>query len=181
MLMILLIFFIIIISPQAVVSETQQDNMEKLTEALDEVKKVSQKEGIGDVVEIEQKGNTAKITMKSGILFDSGSSELSPAGQEDLKILLESLKSLSHTHSFHIQGHTDSIPIKNHRYQSNWHLSTDRALVILDQFISLGFEPKSLSAQGFAEYRPLVPNTDEAGKDLPENRAKNRRVEIRIK
>jgi hypothetical protein len=37
-----------------------------------------------------------------------------------------------------------------------------------------GFDPSGLSAEGMSEYHPRVPN------DSPENRAINRRVEIKI-
>lgn len=181
MLMILLIFFIILVSPQAVVSESQQENMNKLTESLDSLKEVSKKEGVSDLIEVEQQGNTAKITMKSSLIFDSGSADLSPASMANLEPLIRSLKSLTGSHSFLIQGHTDSIPINRGIYKSNWHLSTARALTILDEFIRQGFDQTKLSAQGFGEFRPLLANQDSMGRDLPNNRAKNRRVEIYIK
>ncbi len=181
MLMILLIFFIILVSPQAVVSQSQQENMNKLTESLDSLKEISKKEGVSDLIEIEQLGNTGKITMKNSLLFESGSAELNPNSKANIETLIKSLKSLTESHSFRIQGHTDSIPINKGQYKSNWHLSTARALTILDEFIRQGFDQKKLSAQGFGEFRPLLDNQDKTGRDLPNNRAKNRRVEIYIK
>ncbi|MEJ2168609.1 MAG: flagellar motor protein MotB [Desulfobacterales bacterium] len=72
-----------------------------------------------------------------------------------------------------VEGHTDNVPIKTARYPSNWELSTARAVTVLRYFIeTYGISSKRLSAEGFAEYHPMVPN------DSVENRAKNRRVEI---
>jgi len=181
MVTILLIFFIIMISPQAVVSESQKKNMEKLKESLQELVKNSKEKGLEDMVGVEQNGNTARITLKNSLLFDSGSADISDDKRKNLQVIIMSLKSISTSHTFRIQGYTDSVPITSNHYKSNWHLSTDRALSILDVFIENGFEQKNLSAQGFASFRPLVAERDTEGHDLPNNRALNRRVEIHIK
>lgn len=72
-----------------------------------------------------------------------------------------------------IEGHTDNIPIHNQRFDSNWELSTARASDLIKLFIlHYQFDAGRLSAAGFAEYHPVAPN------DTPENRARNRRVDI---
>ena len=72
-----------------------------------------------------------------------------------------------------IEGHTDNLPIKTERFPSNWELSTTRSVNVLRYFRKTHNIPaERLSAAGFAEYRPLVPNDSEA------HRAQNRRVEI---
>ena len=178
----LMVFFIIMVSPQAVVSEKQQDNMKKLTETVEHVKETIKSEHIEDYVKVEQNGNTAKITMKDRILFEVGQASLDAESQNKFQPIMESLFALNNTHEFSIQGHTDALPIRaGSPFKSNWHLSTERALSVLDIFIHRGFNQSKLSAQGFGEYRPLLPNQELSGKDLPENRAKNRRVEIYIK
>jgi len=73
-----------------------------------------------------------------------------------------------------IEGHTDDLPIHNSVFPSNWELSSARAISVLRYFIQKGIEPQRLAAVGYGEYHPLVPNTS------PENRARNRRVEIYI-
>jgi chemotaxis protein MotB len=72
-----------------------------------------------------------------------------------------------------VEGHTDDTPIQSSSYPSNWELSTARAGSVVRYFIEEGKLPASkFMAVGFAETRPLVPN------DTPENRSKNRRVNI---
>jgi len=72
-----------------------------------------------------------------------------------------------------IEGHTDDLPIKTAQFPSNWELSTARAVKVLRYFVETGgIANRRLSAAGFGEYQPLVPN------DSPEHRAQNRRVEI---
>jgi len=178
----LLVFFIIMISPQSVVSKQQQQNMEKLTESLEKVKETVKKENLEDSVQIEQKGNRAKITMKDKILFSVGQGHLDPENEKKLLPIVNSLFGIKDSHEISIQGHTDSLPVRaGSAFKSNWHLSTERALSILDLFIARGFDQTKLSAQGYGEFRPMAPNGGGPGKDLPENRAKNRRVEIYIK
>jgi chemotaxis protein MotB len=72
-----------------------------------------------------------------------------------------------------IEGHTDDVPIRTARYGSNWELSTARASAVVAFLIAAGrIEPARLSAAGYGEFHPRVPN-DSAG-----NRARNRRVDI---
>lgn len=73
-----------------------------------------------------------------------------------------------------VEGHTDDVPIRNSKFASNWELSTGRATNVVRYFIeNAGVSPERLSAAGYAEFKPRYPHS-------PENRAKNRRVEIII-
>ena len=74
-----------------------------------------------------------------------------------------------------IEGHTDDVPIKTSRYESNWELSTARASAVVEYLVrTTGLAPERLSAAGYGEFHPRVPN------DTPENRAANRRIDIVI-
>jgi chemotaxis protein MotB len=72
-----------------------------------------------------------------------------------------------------VQGHTDNVAIRTAQFPSNWELSSIRAVMVVRALVELyGVPPQNLSAVGYADSRPVVENT------TPENRAKNRRVEI---
>lgn len=72
-----------------------------------------------------------------------------------------------------IEGHSDDLPIKTAQFPSNWELSTARAVNVLRFFLDTGrISSRRLSAVGFGEFQPMVPN------DSTEHRAQNRRVEI---
>jgi chemotaxis protein MotB len=72
-----------------------------------------------------------------------------------------------------VEGHTDNVPIHTNRFPSNWELSIARAVSVVKYFVDVGnINPQRLSAVGYGESRPLVPNSSAA------NLAKNRRVEI---
>src|SRR5204862_7678676 len=73
-----------------------------------------------------------------------------------------------------VAGHTDHTPSKSGRFRSNWDLSTARAVEVLNYMISSGMEAKRVSAAGYADQSPVASN------DSPENKAKNRRIEITL-
>jgi chemotaxis protein MotB len=93
-------------------------------------------------------------------------------GQKALTKVAQVLNGVS-DRAFLVAGHTDNVPIKTARYPSNWELSTERAVNVVQLLIKKGgMSPKVLSAAGYSEHDPVVPNTDE------KNRAQNRRIEI---
>jgi chemotaxis protein MotB len=75
-----------------------------------------------------------------------------------------------------VAGYTDDRPISSDRYRSNWDLSAARAVSVVHQLVLNREVPaERVIAAGRAETHPLVPN------DTPENRARNRRVELAIR
>jgi chemotaxis protein MotB len=62
---------------------------------------------------------------EKGLFFDSGSSKLSPRGDELLRLLAGQLKLLPN--KLLIEGHTDAKPYSSDTGYTNWELSADRA------------------------------------------------------
>ena len=74
-----------------------------------------------------------------------------------------------------VSGHTDNSPISTARFRSNWDLSSARAVSVVHFLITwTAVSPSRITAQGFADSRPLVKN------DTPDYQSRNRRVEISI-
>jgi len=74
-----------------------------------------------------------------------------------------------------VAGHSDNIPISTGRFRSNWELSSARAVTVLHSMLrNKDIVEDRVVVEGFADTRPLVDN------DSPQNRAKNRRVELII-
>jgi chemotaxis protein MotB len=73
-----------------------------------------------------------------------------------------------------VEGHSDSVPISNGKYESNWELSSARAGAVVRFLVDKGIEPHRLAAIGRADNIPLVIGDDEAA------RAANRRVTILV-
>lgn len=108
------------------------------------------------------------------ILFDSGQTEIRPAGLEVLKRVVEILITVTDK-VIRVEGHTDSIPIAGSlakRYPTNWELSAARALNVTRYLEKEGIDPRLLSAVAFGEHQPVAEN------DTAEGRAKNRRIAI---
>ncbi len=110
------------------------------------------------------------VQLQSAVLFDSGKVELKEEGQAALSELAEVLK--DEGRDFLVAGHTDNVPIKTARFKSNWELSTQRAVVVLNFLVEQGFPQKHLAAAGYGEVDPTASNETEDG------RAENRRIEI---
>jgi chemotaxis protein MotB len=72
-----------------------------------------------------------------------------------------------------IEGHSDDQPIHTAQFQSNWELSTARAMAVLLLLVDdSGFDPHRISVVGYGQYRPLADNT------TPDGRRINRRVDM---
>ena len=113
----------------------------------------------------------AVLRLSDTVLFDLGKADLLQGAIPFLHKIGAMIRQTSC--EVHIEGHTDDLPIRTTRFPSNWELSTARAVNCLRFFVEKeNISPHRVSAVGFGEFHPLVVNDD------PENRAKNRRVEI---
>lgn len=124
----------------------------------------------GDV-EFKKLERGMSIILRDDLLFQSGEAAVSPGGISVLNTISASFKDFDG--EVMVEGHTDNMPIRTDDFPSNWELSTTRAVTVLRQFSeNLGIDPAKLSAVGYADTRPIVPN------ESPENQRINRRVEI---
>jgi len=118
-------------------------------------------------------GNHAlEIELSAGVLFELGSDRLSAAARSLLAPLVDVLAE-SDNHVA-VEGHTDSAPISNDRFQSNWALSSLRAVAVVNALVEQGIEPRRLFAAGYGEHRPVADNSSAEG------RGQNRRVVLRV-
>lgn len=138
-------------------------------ESLKEFDEMIRDAGLEEQMEISVTAEGTRISLESGVLFPSGDSRLTSQGRRVLDEIEKIIRSSDAP--LRIEGHTDDVPIHTEIHPSNWELSTARAVNVLRYFIEeRDIPPEKLSAEGFADTRPRVPN------DSPENRAKNRRV-----
>lgn len=122
-------------------------------------------------VEMNERGLI--IHVLESALFQSGQAEMQPQARALLDNISAEIRNLPN--QIRVEGHTDSIPINSLKYPSNWELAAARATAVVRYFVDKhDFSPERISALGFGEFRPLVSN------DTPENRARNRRVDIVI-
>jgi chemotaxis protein MotB len=111
------------------------------------------------------------VSLGSDILFPSGSAQLSPIGQENIREIGKVLRTLG-DRKYQIEGHTDNVPIKTAAFPSNWELASARALTVVKGLIEAGMKKENLSAASFADIKPVRENTTAEGRQY------NRRIEI---
>ncbi|WP_394826840.1 OmpA family protein [Pendulispora albinea] len=112
------------------------------------------------------------VKLPAGILFPSGSADLSKDGQEAINDVAHVLRQFP-DRRFMVAGHTDNVPIgPPSPFKNNFALSTTRALNVTQQLVKAGMSPARLVAAGYGEYEPVRENHTEAG------RQENRRIEI---
>jgi len=148
----------------------QQERMKlqrKLSESLQQALQ-EEREKI-EIVPVKE-GISLRVPGK--ILFDLGKAELKLEAKKILNRVVPVLK--KYQYPVRVEGHTDNLPIHTERFPSNWELSAARAISVVKYLEEKGMDKQLLSAVGYGEYRPLFPN------DTPEQRARNRRVEIVI-
>ncbi|CCQ91993.1 MotB1 [Nitrospina gracilis 3/211] len=142
----------------------------EIKEITSEVEDFIYKNKLSGQVQVSQGERGAIITISDVVLFPPGKARMTYKGRETLKDVFDLLKQFNY--DVKIEGHTDDTPIRTDRFPSNWELSSGRAAEVARMLIAEGFPPEKLSVEGFAEYRPKVPNTS------AKNRAINRRIEI---
>lgn len=113
------------------------------------------------------------ISLREAGFFDSGSATLHPNAIPTLRQIAAALAGTSY--DLRIEGHTDNVPIHTAQFDSNWELSTARAIGIARLLLDFhAMPPDRLSAAGYAEFHPVDTNA------TPQGRANNRRVDLVI-
>ncbi|MBD3258579.1 OmpA family protein [candidate division GN15 bacterium] len=121
--------------------------------------------------EITERGLVIHIVESA--LFSEGSATLQPRAMEVLDLIADQLT--GRPNHIRIEGHTDDRPIQTPIYPSNWELSSARATTVVRYYVeNHDIPPDRVSALGYGEFRPVKANT------TPENRSRNRRVDIVI-
>jgi chemotaxis protein MotB len=122
-----------------------------------------------------------RFVFQSEVFFDSGQAVLQPEGRAELDKLAAALLDLEKqipaeiNWVLRVDGHTDVRPLSpTSPFKSNWALSAERAISVVQYLIGKGVSPQRLVAAGFGEFQPIDPaTTDEAY-------SRNRRIELKL-
>src|SRR5580692_2449704 len=122
-----------------------------------------------------------RFVFQSELFFDSGNATLRPEGTAELDKIASALLDLQKqipseiNWVLRVDGHTDTRPVgANSQFKTNWELSAERAISVVQYLISKGVPPQRLVAAGFGEFQPIDPGTtDEAF-------SHNRRIELKL-
>lgn len=123
-------------------------------------------------VRVTRNGRGITVEINASVLFYEGDADLSANARETLATVAGLLK--DDPHAIEVEGHTDTTPIDNPLFPSNWELSAVRASTVVRLFVQNGVAEKRLAAVGHGATQPVAPNTDPIG------RARNRRVAVTI-
>jgi chemotaxis protein MotB len=154
-----------VLTAQAVAA---QQRLEEIAMALDEALR---DEGLEEHVELRREERGLVVSIASDdILFALGSTDLGAVGRSIIQVVSDTLEGFPNP--LLVEGHTDNVPLNRNGY-TNWNLSTDRAVEVLQLMIEEhGLPSDRVGAVGYSEYHPLESNDTAAG------RARNRRVDI---
>ena len=165
---------------EKIINKTAIDENENKDNVINETSKndslfelVKNNLGNDNKIEIIKSGKGITLRLKDTLLFDSASAEIKPNSLDTISDIANFLTTVDNP--VIIEGHTDSIPIKNSIYATNWELSSARAINLI-KYLTENYKlsPKRLSAVGYGEYAPIYDNTTNKGRE------KNRRVDIII-
>ena len=134
---------------------------------------IIEQNSLTDEIKIRKEDRGIVLELDESILFDSGKADIKP---NSIPVLDTIAKIINETDNEIVaEGNTDDVPVKNAEFDSNWELSTKRALSIVKYLIeNKNINPNRISIKGYGEFNPIAPN------DTPENKANNRRVDILV-
>jgi chemotaxis protein MotB len=162
------------IDQQAALEAAEAQLQQELDEQLAELQDALEQEVEQGLVTLERAEGSIIIRIQEKGSFASGSARLDPGFHEVMGRISRVLA--AKPGQILVSGHTDNIPISTGRFRSNWELSSARAVTVLHSMLrNKDIAEERVVVRGLADTRPLLAN------DSPQNRAKNRRVELILK
>jgi chemotaxis protein MotB len=136
------------------------------------------KEILGDRPDIRVVGD--RFVFQAEVLFAPGKADLTPGAKQQLAPVFAALKQIAAqippdlNWVLRVDGHTDHRPIHSDQFDSNWELSTERAISVVRYAIEQGIPANRLAATGFADNQPIdTGNSEDAYQH-------NRRIELKL-
>lgn len=118
------------------------------------------------------------IGVLADALFDFDKADLRQDAEETLKAAIPQIEQVTEQgkHPARVDGHTDGKGGDEY----NMRLSEARARTVRDWLARQQVLPATAEIVGYGKTMPVAPNTFDDGRDNPEGRQKNRRVEITV-
>jgi chemotaxis protein MotB len=158
---------------QRALKETPPDNLAELLPSLKRLTKELEEQIKAGKLELRLEARGLVISLRESAFFPSGTDVLDKGSYPTMKTLAALIGSLPN--AIQLEGHTDSVPIHNARFKSNWELSCARGIAVLDTLCEDFHLPYDrFSVVGRADTVPIDTN------ETPEGRARNRRVDVVI-
>lgn len=185
----LLIFFALLLAA----AEISRTKMQQITEGItgieapaslsaiqEEIDARIQREGLQQLIRTDLNDDGLRLSLNSGLVFDSGSATIRSEQEATVDRMLQTLVPYAAQYAFAVEGHTDSTPIApGGVYATNWELSADRANAVRTRLETVGVEQRHIRVEGYADTVPLEEATL-TGLPPDERLARHRRVVVRI-
>ncbi len=153
-------------------AKAQERDTATLDKAAQLISQALKKAGVDKKVVLtrDDRGLTVTVVVDD-LVFPADSADLQTDGQVLLAAIAPALKETKH--DLLIEGHTNTVNVQPKNYPSEWELSSARASSVARWLITeAGLAPATMSVAGYADTRPLVPESD------PRSTVLNRRVAI---
>ncbi len=124
------------------------------------------------LVAVRDEADRSVVILKGDGLFASGSTVVRDRYQAVIDRIAKAMDNVSG--KILVVGYTDNVPIRSARFASNYELSFARAESVTAMLQKQLTRPDRVKAEGRGETNPVAPN------NTPDNRARNRRVEITL-
>lgn len=147
-----------------------KNEQEELTEVQERVNAYIEKNDLTDKLGTNLTDEGMLISIRENVLFESGVAEVRSENRKMAKEI-SGLLVMDLPRNIIVSGHTDNIPIKNSKYESNWDLSVMRSVNFMKLLLeNKDLDPEMFSAKGHGEFKPVASNETKKG------RAKNREL-----
>jgi chemotaxis protein MotB len=157
-----------------------QEAPQSLASIQAEIEAQVKREGLQDAVRTQLTDDGLKVSLNSGLMFDSGRAVIRDDQLAVLDRMLATLVPYGGRYDFAIEGHTDATPFVDPAgTRTNWELSTDRAHAVRARLEAVGLTGKAIRVEGYADSVPLPPEAL-VGLDDAERLALHRRVIVRV-
>ncbi len=185
----LLIFFAMLLAA-AEVSRTRMQQIaesisgieqpESLRSIQEEIEAQIEAAGLEELIFTDLGDDGLRVSLNSGLVFDSGSAVIRVEQAPVLDSMLETLVAYADVYDFAVEGHTDTTPVTvGGQFASNWELSTARANAVRSSLETIGVAQDRIRVEGYADTVTL-PEEDLAGLTEAEVLARHRRVVVRL-
>ncbi len=151
--------------------EGQGGTLVELKPAMDFLLEKLKEEIASGQMQVSMQPRGLVVSFREAAFFPSGKAVIEEKNPGSIKKVADVIRRLPNP--VRMEGHTDSVPIHNSKYKSNWELSAARSIAMMELFTKKFDVPrKRISIAAYADNAPVASN------DTPEGRARNRRVDI---
>jgi chemotaxis protein MotB len=149
----------------------RQDSPADLAKSLETLRAGLASEIESSKIAMRLEGRGLIVSLRESAFFASGDDGVSPSSVPIFAKLAAVVRVLPNR--VRLEGYTDSVPIHNARFRSNWDLSAARAIAVMELLRDrFGIPVQRLAVAGYGENAPVDSNETESG------RAHNRRVDL---